>query len=658
MSPLPVLATTSDDQGGRATAPDGEVVAFAPLLAIDLPRLGEYELPEFSDSRQVGLGRVVSGSEAGDIAGKLVWLTAPSGDLVATLQITSPDAKALRVALRAVLPGDASVRFVAPTGEGQAHVASRRYGRDDFAAGSPRELAGGGGVGGEVDPRTVWSPIIPGETVGVEVALSRGTPVAELALEVAGISHFPALSVDGRTVAQRQAACTTVDVQCSRAPECARDAALRITFTDPGGNSYACSATAVNDNRPLEQKLAAPSVLTSHRCFSTAFSPETITANWNQRTTGCGTGTLTSSFRELSGGAELLASHVESDHVLLRLRDPIPTETDHCLAGWSVAEDVLATTAFAVHHGASGLKEWAEGEITENTEFTFDGFQVVTGYKIDIADGVLADGSAGAGWFMEKDGERKYVGVQSKAPVESCGVASVGSFRRFFNAVGSPHLGEVPVPDDHGDSARDATLVDLGTSGAGASEGTIGAGGDVDVFQVDIATPGILTAYTRGDLDTVGELLNEAGEEIADDDDGGAGGNFRLVADVAAGTYLVRVRAFEETTGDYTLVVAFVPHLLPPSLTYSVPLFLPVGEAGREGFLRVINNSSVTGTVDITAIDDLGRSRGPVVLTLDGNETVHVNSGDLERGSAAKACRQELATAMVTGACGSSRGCT
>lgn len=67
-------------------------------------------------------------------------------------------------------------------------------------------------------------------------------------------------------------------------------------------------------------------------------------------------------------------------------------------------------------------------------------------------------------------------------------------------------------------------------------------------------------------------------------------------------------------------------------------LFFPSASdpLGRQGFVRVVNQSSRAGTASITAFDDAGRSHGPVRLSLDGLETVHLNSGDLEDGNSAK----------------------
>lgn len=56
----------------------------------------------------------------------------------------------------------------------------------------------------------------------------------------------------------------------------------------------------------------------------------------------------------------------------------------------------------------------------------------------------------------------------------------------------------------------------------------------------------------------------------------------------------------------------------------------------RQGFVRVVNRLNRGGSVSITAFDDAGRRHGPVTLTLDAQQTVHLNSGDLEDGNAGK----------------------
>ena len=68
---------------------------------------------------------------------------------------------------------------------------------------------------------------------------------------------------------------------------------------------------------------------------------------------------------------------------------------------------------------------------------------------------------------------------------------------------------------------------------------------------------------------------------------------------------------------------------------HSVPLFMAHGDPEqRQGFIRIINHSDVAGTVEIVGIDDAGMSHGPAELSIGPRETKHLNSGDMENGSA------------------------
>lgn len=68
---------------------------------------------------------------------------------------------------------------------------------------------------------------------------------------------------------------------------------------------------------------------------------------------------------------------------------------------------------------------------------------------------------------------------------------------------------------------------------------------------------------------------------------------------------------------------------------HRVPLFLEAG-GEQDGFLRVINRSDAAGHVTINAVDDEGNARGPVRMAMRPLQTLHLNSGDLESGNAAK----------------------
>ena len=102
---------------------------------------------------------------------------------------------------------------------------------------------------------------------------------------------------------------------------------------------------------------------------------------------------------------------------------------------------------------------------------------------------------------------------------------------------------------DHGGSRSDATRVSLPSQ----TSGEIDPGNDDDYFRFEVSGRGTVLAHTTGSLDTVGVLYDSTGNELATNDDGGTGRNFRIRRELAAGTYYVRVSSYGTRTGAYTL---------------------------------------------------------------------------------------------------------
>lgn len=69
---------------------------------------------------------------------------------------------------------------------------------------------------------------------------------------------------------------------------------------------------------------------------------------------------------------------------------------------------------------------------------------------------------------------------------------------------------------------------------------------------------------------------------------------------------------------------------------HAVPLFMSAADPMRTGFVRIVNHSTRAGEVSIEAYDEEGQRLGPVILSMDANETVHINSADLENGNPGK----------------------
>ena len=109
--------------------------------------------------------------------------------------------------------------------------------------------------------------------------------------------------------------------------------------------------------------------------------------------------------------------------------------------------------------------------------------------------------------------------------------------------------------DDHGDTLSAATLV---TALPAFLHGTLESGGDRDVFRIATGS-GTLRVYSNGPTDTFGSLMDAGGGVLLQNDDSGDDGNFRLAAEVSAGTHYVEVRGYNDrATGPYTLSMEFV----------------------------------------------------------------------------------------------------
>ena len=73
----------------------------------------------------------------------------------------------------------------------------------------------------------------------------------------------------------------------------------------------------------------------------------------------------------------------------------------------------------------------------------------------------------------------------------------------------------------------------------------------------------------------------------------------------------------------------------PPIATFDdmLPAVPGADTAGVQGFIRLMNFSSNESTVEIHAIDDEGRVRGPLTITIPPLHSAHFNSHDLEHGN-------------------------
>ena len=182
------------------------------------------------------------------------------------------------------------------------------------------------------------------------------------------------------------------------------------------------------------------------------------------------------------------------------------------------------------------------------------------------------------------------------------------------------------TPAEHGDTRADATEVALQSRVGGA----IDPGTDVDFFKLEVTEETGILIFTLGALDTVGELQDNNGSVIEENDDGGAAHgalNFLIWATLDAGTYYIKVTSFDEATGAYVLRTRG----LPDSTGRSDARPIEVGSFengiidpyGDEDYFK-IELSEETGLI-IYMTGDIGDSYGEL---LDNNGTSLVSNDD------------------------------
>ena len=109
-----------------------------------------------------------------------------------------------------------------------------------------------------------------------------------------------------------------------------------------------------------------------------------------------------------------------------------------------------------------------------------------------------------------------------------------------------------------GDDTR-ATAVSIAVNSS--ANGSISLGNDVDYWRIEVPSRGLLVVETTGSTDTIGVLEDSAGNQLEDHDDQDVitNLNFKIERTVSAGTYYIRLSAYGNSTGDYTLHVRHVP---------------------------------------------------------------------------------------------------
>ena len=456
------------------------------------------------------------------------------GSIASSMSVTSPGASDIRVALQVELVPGGEIRF---------------FGTDTEQALSVRTGAALVTPKGD-KPDILWSPVVEGDTIGLEIVLPSPNALSSFSLKVETVSHGYHDEYGQPGIVPKTLECPNhhIDVACrvGAYPTDQENAVALIRFDEAGLGGFVCSGTLLNAAATF-----IPYVLTAHHCISTQAVADTAVAWWFYKRDACGSSaTPTYRITDEDVGAERLATSAEQDSTLLRFRGRIPSGLT--FSGYTnrnipapdkpdnFFEDLFdpglhaTIPAYGLHHPDGGVMKYSRGSIVFQDDTSAEGQTVIDAYHVKWGQGATEPGSSGSGLFIGN----QLIGVNFSWNTQCGSWAWYGAFqhfwpraRRWLAPTAATHVSIPSSTPEHVDSSG------------------------VDYFRFDLSRGAKLRVETTGPTDTVGTLFELKGQ-VASDDDGGDGLNFRIVKDVLPGIYHLVVRGFDESTsGPYTLEV-------------------------------------------------------------------------------------------------------
>lgn len=328
-------------------------VELAKPAASELRRLvelngGDSAIASPGRPQFIGFGRDVPAGARVVALDAAAWTSAAEGMRTLRVEVASPGAAALRVAIRLpAMPPGATVRFAA------AGDTATRY------AVPASEVAGATLQFGEY-----WSPVIDSERVAIEIDMPADARVAGATLEIARLSHL----VVGATASRAEelkllqdvggSGPCNLDYQCAapqdQATWNAADATGKLVFTTEYGSTARCTGTLLNDTTSS----GTPYLFSASHCFENAYRAANLQVWWFFDSASCGS-LQPGAYTVQTGGAALLGRSRDWDWALLRLNGAPPEAV--WFSGWN-AETLPASSPVEIfHHPRGDLKKWSQG---------------------------------------------------------------------------------------------------------------------------------------------------------------------------------------------------------------------------------------------------------------------------------------------------------
>jgi lysyl endopeptidase len=419
---------------GAISRPTSTVVmssANAPARRIELDAPANWEAAAFKDRNAVGtsrggriaikalavgFGRELPAEVRAIPLSALAWTDAGGGALSARIEIRSPNAAALRIALQ-MTASDPKLT-VAFFGSG---LGGRGFGP------VPTEVI----VEDSARFGQFWSPVLEGEVATIELHAAPGAVLGGLSLTLPRLSHQVASNAELRSLSAKtldeigQAQSCNIDVACvppSRALANAAKSVAQLLFVgDDSGNQYLCTGTLLSDSEGSN----TPYVFTAGHCMTSATAAHTLNTFWFFDAIACRNNAVPP-YVQLTGGALLLGRGDDQDWALVQLLELPPPGAWY--SAWSAVPIAPGTVTTTLHHPLGDLKKWTQGTVTKSV---FNSDSVVHGTFNEVAYslGITEPGSSGSALLTYDDTDQYVVrGGLSEGNFVSCPVAPGDAF--------------------------------------------------------------------------------------------------------------------------------------------------------------------------------------------------------------------------------------
>ncbi len=332
----------------------------------------------------VGFGREMPAAARTLPLSELTWVATDDGGRAARIEIHSPDATALRVAMQ--LPAtnpDLSVRFAGAGANAKVFgpIPANTIAQDTANFGK------------------FWTPVLEGDVATIEFHAGADVVLTGVTLTLPQVSHQVVGNAELRALSPKtvseigHAQSCNIDVACvtpqSTALTNAANAVAQLLFVgDDAGNHYLCTGTLLNDSASS----GTPYLLTASHCIDSARAAQTLNTFWFFDAIACNNNAVPP-YIQKTGGAMLLGRSQDHDWSLVRLNQSPPAGA--YLAGWTATPVLPNAITVTLHHPEGDLKKWSQGSV-QRPVFNADDLVHGTFNQVPYAQGITEGGSSGS----------------------------------------------------------------------------------------------------------------------------------------------------------------------------------------------------------------------------------------------------------------------